>query len=351
MKKSLVLTLLILISFSCAPKETAVRETREAHELAYLKGMEQVELGDLEEASKFFAESSKNRSDYALALAGKALVNSLTTNSSNETTPLLKEALSSAKDDSERFSIYTTCVRVYTNLKTKDWLKEAEKCYQSAKGLKEVKEKKMPYYRSKLAANYFMARAYYEAGKFREAKNLLRENLRSPYNKWHLPAKTLASKIEVIEKLLSEYQLKEGTKRYLTKESLSKDEVFEILSNEVPASKVKKISEVLREWKKRLKGPEVTRIEFAKLVEDILVKLTGDERLKYKYAFLDLSPFPDLTPTSPEFNPAMVAVEGGYLFKDSSNAFLPDEPVTALDVILFAKRLFAVGNPVKRQTK
>ncbi len=78
----------------------------------------------------------------------------------------------------------------------------------------------------------------------------------------------------------------------------------------------------------------VTRGEMAFILEDVLIKLTGDERLGSAYFGMDKSPFPDVRPTSPLFNAVMNMTTRGIMEGELSGEFRVNDPVTGSEAIL-----------------
>ncbi len=84
----------------------------------------------------------------------------------------------------------------------------------------------------------------------------------------------------------------------------------------------------------------ITRAEFAMMIEDILIKITGDNGLATKFIG-SASPFPDLRNDLPFFNAAMVCTTRNILeTKDvATGEFAPMEPVTGAEALLSIRAL------------
>ncbi|MCX8075732.1 MAG: S-layer homology domain-containing protein, partial [Aquificaceae bacterium] len=78
----------------------------------------------------------------------------------------------------------------------------------------------------------------------------------------------------------------------------------------------------------------VTRGEMALILEDILIKLTGDESLARAYLGHERSPFPDVRPTAPIYNAVMNATTRGLMEPELSGEFNPGKPVDGAEAIL-----------------
>lgn len=79
----------------------------------------------------------------------------------------------------------------------------------------------------------------------------------------------------------------------------------------------------------------ITRAEFAMMIEDILIKITGDDGLATKFIG-SASPFPDVRNDLPFFNAAMVCTTRNILeTKDAATGeFAPMEPVSGAEALL-----------------
>jgi hypothetical protein len=78
----------------------------------------------------------------------------------------------------------------------------------------------------------------------------------------------------------------------------------------------------------------ITKAEFAVMLEDILIKVSGDEKLATQ--FIGSPPLlKDVRPDQYFFNAAMVATTRGYLVADKATGeFRPGEPVSGADALL-----------------
>lgn len=78
----------------------------------------------------------------------------------------------------------------------------------------------------------------------------------------------------------------------------------------------------------------ITKGEFAVMLEDILIKVNGDEKLATKFLGA-VSPFPDVRNDQYYFNAAMMATTRGYLEADKSTGeFRPGDTVSGADALL-----------------
>lgn len=78
----------------------------------------------------------------------------------------------------------------------------------------------------------------------------------------------------------------------------------------------------------------ITKGEFALMLEDILIKVNGDEKLATKF-FGATSPFPDVRNDHYAFNAIMTATSRGFLEADkATGVFRPTDPVSGADALL-----------------
>ena len=84
----------------------------------------------------------------------------------------------------------------------------------------------------------------------------------------------------------------------------------------------------------------VTRAAYAMMLEDILIKVTGDNSLATKFIG-STSPFPDLRADLPYFNAIMVVTSRGIMeAKDmTSGEFAPLNPVPGVDALLIIRKI------------
>jgi hypothetical protein len=87
-------------------------------------------------------------------------------------------------------------------------------------------------------------------------------------------------------------------------------------------------------------GDMIDRATYAMMIEDILIKMTGDTKLATKFIGSS-SPFPDLRSDLPYFNSVMVVTSRGIMeAKDlSSGEFAPLSPVPGVDALLIIRKI------------
>jgi len=84
----------------------------------------------------------------------------------------------------------------------------------------------------------------------------------------------------------------------------------------------------------------VDRASYAMMIEDILIRMTGDRTLATRYVG-NRSPFPDLRADLPYFNAVMVVSSRGIMevADTHSGAFAPREPVGGADALLVIRKI------------
>ncbi len=390
MKRIAALFVVLGLVLACAkpkPKPVSLEDTPQHH---YLQGMELVEEGKIDEAEQRFDRAVYLDPDYARAYAGKALVYAIRAGSQRDkehaavdlerALDYLKKACKKAKDDTDKFSVYVTAIRVYTEGHPDGWLDRAKEYYDDAMELEKVDEGGLIYYQTKAAAPYFMGIAYYKAYAFHKAEEMLGRVLSMKPGKWHDPADRLYKKIQKILRASAEYTLTKVAKKIAVKDRVGRGDVAALLVDElhldkffagrissrtnrpepdfVPADVVNHMfrREIMTVLKWHIRGLEpqydpttkaylfkpdepLKRKELALILEDLLIKITGDQSLATKYFGADHSPFPDVPPTVPWFNAVMNVVSRGLMETDLSGDFRPDDYVDGAELLLAIMKL------------
>lgn len=398
MKKQLILACvlgLVWVVGGCAAKRVAPISDEDNPAHHYLMGMEMIDKQDLQGAQARFERALVLDPKYAPAMAGKALVAAMKTGAEKDSEhqsvelkralDLLDDADDEADGDSQKFSVRVTGIRVYTWAHPKKWIQDAEKQYKKAMGLKKVKADELPYYRSMEAASYFMGMAYYKAYQFRDAEDALTKVMSASPGRWHDPASRLFKKVHKVIRASAEFTLTDVAKRIAVKEEVCRADVAALLVDEVHLDKLmagrlggpqKKDSQefvpadirdnlfkpeilIVQKWGVRGLEPfydktskaylfypdkPISRKELAFTLEDLLIKITGDNTLATKYIGQTNSPYPDVQPTSSSFNAVMNAVNRGLMEADISGAFRPDDNTDGAELLLAVMRLRNVMN-------
>jgi outer membrane protein assembly factor BamD (BamD/ComL family) len=372
----------------CAKKEIArctSPEDNPPHH--YLMGMNALEQGKVDVAKEKFERAIFCEKKFSPAYSGLAIVMSQKTIKQTDTGFAsveadrvfgnLKLAKEYIKSEECKFDYQAALIRVHTALKDKDWLEKAEDAFKDGGKLK-VDEKKLIYYQGKEALTYFMGIAYLEALEFQKARDKFAEVLNSKREgKWHAKADKAWKKTDKIVRAMAGITVGDVGKKIAIKESVTRGDLAALLIDEmkldklfagrIPAeSKVaqlkpefipadtlthqfkEEISTIMK-WKVRGLEPKfdettkaylfkpsdvVKRGELAFTLEDVLLKLTGDEKIATAYFGHDKSPFPDVRPTSPFYNAVMNMTSRGIMEGELSGEFRVDEPVDGAEALL-----------------
>ena len=388
--------LILLLSFAgCAKKVTPQHiEDNPAHH--YLMGMELIDQGQTDKAFLRFERAVVLDDEYARAIAGKALVyalraaaetdNGYKSADSERAIDQFDKAVSEADDKATKFSVYVTGIRVYTHLASRGWLSRAEDLHHDAKLMaKNVQEDDLIYYRNTEAVDYFMAEAFFKGGEFRKSEELLGVVLGAAPGKWHDKANALYERVQKIVRAMRNYTLTDVAKKIAVKDSVDRADVAALLVDELhldrlfagripmpdngkkaeftPADVVNHMFEpeimTVIKWKVRGLQPmfdqnthaflfypadPMTRKELAFVLEDVLIKLTGDESMSSQHLGQTRSLYPDVTTTDAWYNAIVTVVNRNLMETELSGAFRPDANMDGADLILSLMRLRNVMN-------
>jgi tetratricopeptide (TPR) repeat protein len=387
-KLSLLLGILAMIFIAGCTKPVArctAPEDNPTHH--YLRGMESLENGKTDAALDKFDRAlycdesfSIGHSGRAIAYAGKAILQSdpaFRASEINRTMEQLKKAKKSTDTKEEEFEYQLAVIRVQTILKQKDWLDKAEDAYQDGNKL-QPNEQKLLYYQGKEAISYFMGVAYLEALEFQKARDRFADVLNAKREgKWHGYADKGWKKVDRIVRALTGITFGDVGKKLAVKETITRADLAGLLIDELKidklfAGRIASVSQVeamkaeftpadmlnsqfkeeimtILKWKVRGMEPKydettkaylffpedaVKRGELAFILEDILVKITGDNKIATAYFGLDKSPFPDVRSTSPLFNAVMNMTTRGIMEGDLSGDFRVNAPVEGAEALL-----------------
>lgn len=393
MKKILCLLVLSLMVFACAKPQQRCVGLEDSSKIHYLRGMEALENKRLDVAEQKFeralyCEFEKISNPYgglAIVYAYKAIQEKDPKFASVQVERALKNlkmAEDKANTKEDKFEFGIAGIRVYTIIKGKDWLEKAENYFDDIKKL-ELNENKLDYYQGKDAAYFFMGDAYLEAKEFMKARDKYREVLEmKKQSKWHERADKSWKRLSKLERAIAGSSLGEIGKKLALEEKITRAALTALLVGEMKLDKILAgripvksqldgmkaeftpadvlnhtyKDEVLALMKFNVRGLEpnfdqatkaylfkpdgfVTRKEFAFILEDILAKITGDEKIFTAYLGNQKSPYPDVLPTSPWYNSVMNAVTRGLMESELSGEFRPDEPIDGAEALLAIRML------------
>jgi tetratricopeptide (TPR) repeat protein len=351
-----------LLGMSCAARvsveRTSVMDTPEIH---FDLGMKALESDKLDEAESEFKRAVELDEKYSRGYSGLAIATALK-GDGEAAEGHLKKADKETKTDADKLIYCTATIRVETALQGKDWLEECEKYYKKGLKLEGSKED----------LHYFYAFANEEAHQFDTAMGLYRkvidlneERVTQADNKWNRLQRVIRAQpgSSYGEEMALNDEITRGELATLLLEELHLDELFATRSSlsplvgeegpvEIPYDvrdhTLKSAIIKVLPWKLRgcyvdgnLFHPDraTTRGEFAMMVEDIIIKISGDEGLATRYITESQSPFADVESYSPYFNSAMVVTSKGILEADSSSMFGINTAISGADALLAFRKL------------
>jgi len=378
----------LLLALGCSKPIVRCPSPGDSPQHHYLAGMELLEEGRLFDAASKFERASFCDEKYGPAHAGAALAGALQAKEvSNreyrkadleKARALLKAAWKNSRTPEDRFAFHLASMRMETALKEGDWLEEVEDGHKAAKKLK-TDEEKLLYYRVPEAADYFMGTAFLEAGEFQKSRDSFGAvlNARST-GKWHGPADKAWKRTDKVVRALSGMTLGDAGKRIAVLEKVTRAQVAALLVDELRVDKlfagripvkpgdegfvpVDLLSNPFREeaatiirWNVRGLEPSydassraylfrpdepVKRKEFALALEDIVMKLTGDEGAASAFLGHRASPFPDIDPSSAWYNAVMSVTTRNMMETELTGEFRPDDAVDGAEAVMAIRAL------------
>ena len=380
----------MIFSAACAekPRGAVGRLDTPAHHV--LRGFDFIDEGEWEKAERSFGLALSLDDEYSQALSGMAVVTarkaSLPGTSQDQredlgekAEDLVDDALKRGKNDTDERVAHTAGIRSMRLSKhDKDWLEEAKSHYEDALELDERQLDALPH--------FYMARAYRDNFNMRQAQDLytkvlgmnraktqeaddelalLQKVIRAKPGTLH--GKVIAfepsiSRADIAALFIEELRLtrlytRGNQNRFDTKFKSPTKKTFkaDTLQRVPDATDIKDhplrgdIEEIL---KLRVVGLEpdpahkfnpnatVTRGEFAMMVEDILVKVTGETKLKTKFIGSQ-SPFADVRNTLPQFNAIQTVVSRSLMEPKNKirGIFGPTDPVAGADALLVIRQM------------
>jgi len=372
----LVVTALVAVTavVGCGPKaapSTSVMDTPEYH---YNQGLKALDADRLDDAMREF--------DRAIALDPKSpfgyIGKGLTLGKKGEFKPAFDNMEKGKDYEKKGIESRIGMIRLYgmqmakDQKQVKDLVKSAEHEYKSANE-KEPNNPRLHYY---MGMCYKMALDFDKAATmFRAVLDMNRDFVSEANAEWALiqkiqraaPGTEIGKKIALIDKIdradiaalfdqemnLEKLFTKRGTKTYDTSfkaptESSTRFSPETTVKME-PATDIENnwlkpsIETVLKLQVRGLEaGPNhtfepdklITKAEFALMLEDILIKVSGDEKLATKYIGTT-SLFPDVRNDHYAFNAIMVVTSRGFIEADKATGeFKPNDPVSGADALL-----------------
>lgn len=362
----------VMLIASCGPKArvaTSQLDTPEHHTYTGLKLLGEEKYAD---AQREFELAIQLDAKYSKGYTGIGLVK-IYTGDFNAALDYLKKGWNKANTDEDRVFVYVSRIRYYTQSKIeKKWLKLAKNQFDD---VIKLDPRHAPAY-------YFMGLAYKAGLDFNMAGQMFTKvlELKSEYVaeadiQWNflqkvqraMPGTTTGKQIALVERLTradaAALFMEELKIDVLYKKRTPKTFDASFKDPEKAAAKPVKITAkdiadhplrtdiegILQLGVRGLEnypdgnfhpGELVTRAAYAMILEDILIKVTGDNSLASKFIGAT-SPFPDLRADLPYFNAIMVVTSHGIMeAKDmTTGEFAPLSPVAGVDALLIIRKL------------
>jgi Tfp pilus assembly protein PilF len=360
------------VVIACGPKArkpVSQLDTPEHHTFTGLRLLEDAKYND---AGREFEQAIELAPDYSQAHAGNALVKAYK-GDFKAAFATMKIASKHAKTEEEKQFVRVGLIRLHTlSQLDKDWLKDAKDEFDDAVKI----DPKFS------AAYYFMGIAYKTALDFNQAGQMFRQviDLNKDYVKaadgeWNLtqkiqramPGTVIGKKIAILNRIsradaaalfMEELKIDNLYKKRTIKtfDTSFKDPEKAKSANEGPSfpkdiadhplkADVEGILQIgvrgLEPYPDGSFQPSefVNRAAYAMMIEDILIKVTGDNALATKFVG-QTSLFPDLRSDHPYFNAVMVVTSRGFMeVKDSmTGEFAPLNPVPGVDALLIIRK-------------
>jgi hypothetical protein len=379
---------ILALAFGCGPQQAAKCTSPEDNpQHHYLMGMKALEEGKIDVAQSKFDRAAYCEEKFSPAYGGLAIATAEKAKRQRDAgyrnvevsraLDNLKKAERLAETQEDKFDYLVAVIRTHTALGAKDLVKKAEEAESDIKMLK-PDERKLIYYQGVEAADFFMGLAYLNALEFRQARDKFANVLSAKREgKWHEHADKAWKKTDKIVRAMAGITVGDVGKRIAIKPAISRGDLAALLIDEMKIDKlfagripvksqVDKMKaeftpadilnhhfkeEVLTIMKWKVRGLEpkfdqttqaylfkpgdvVKRGEMAFILEDVLMKLTGDEKIATAFFGHSKSPFPDVRPTSPVYNAVMNMTSRGIMEGELSGEFRPDAPVDGAEALL-----------------
>jgi hypothetical protein len=368
---------------AATPRCTAVEDNPSHH---YQVGMKALEDGDIPTAQEKLERALYCDEGFSIAHSGLAIVSAGKIKTQTDAgfkavetervSGELKKARKYADRPDHYFDYYTAVIRTDTLMKPKNWLSDAEDAFKEGSRLN-VDERNLTYYLSTEALPYFMGVAWLEGREYQKARDSFSSVLKARRDgKWHEKADKGWKRVDKIVRAMGGITIGDAGTSIAAKDAVSRADLAALIIDELKINKVmagripldsqaaKKAEftpadmtshpfkeEVLTLMKWHVRGMEpkydetsraylfkpadpVTRGEMAFILEDILIKLTGNEKIATAYFGQEHSPFPDVKPTSAFYNAVMNMTTRNIMESELSGEFRVNAPVDGAEALL-----------------
>ena len=362
----------------CAPKVRPPESLLDTPEHHVQSGMKLLKLGRYDNAMREFELAKELDPEFSRAYVGSGLVFGHR-GDFKQGIQDMKKAVDLGKTKEEKVDADVGLIRLYLLGKEsahKKWLKKAKGAYEDA--IDELPESS--------AAHYYMGEAYKEALEFEKASQLFKKvlDINETYvveanDAWKLiqriqraaPGTMIGRKIALVDQIsradiaalfIQELKIdeifakkkdfdtrfKSPEKEFVTERLVKAPAALDIADHVLRADVEAVIERGIRGLEP---GPDhkfepdqkIARAEYAIMIEDILIKATGDEKLATKFIGSP-SPFPDLRNDLSYYNAVMVCTTRGIMeTKDlTTGEFDPMGSISGADALLIIRKLQSV---------
>lgn len=382
-----ILCVVVLI-VSCVTQERIAVSQLDTPDHHTYTGLKLLELGKYSDARRSFKMATQLDAKYSKAYTGMALIN-ICTGKLAAASDNLVEGFKKAQSDDEKLFVYVAGIRYHTSNKSDmKWLESAKNQFDEAVL---IDYKYAPAY-------YYMGLAYKEALEFNRARKMFATVIKLKTD--HIDDAT--NQIDFLQKVQKANPISQAGKRIALTERLTRAETAALLMEElkikelydkhVPKdqNKQEKETEMIKEEKitgqvftetfpiepppmkiwahdimehpfqkdiegvleKGVKGLEnnprgkfnpgeiISRGEFAIILEDILIKVTGEKDISARYVN-SKSLFPDVPADMPYFNAIISVTSRGIMeaMNIKTGEFGPLKPLSGVEAIFIIGKL------------
>jgi len=382
---ALALLFIAIAVYGCSKPPVRCTSPEDNPRHHYLSGMELLDRGMVDSAAEKFSRASWCDEKFAPAHAGTAITVAIkgedalyqTYKGPGRNADVVREELKKArklsKTPEDTFAYRLAAMRTATVMKDGDWLEDVQEHHKAALKLK-VDEGNLIFYQGREAADYFMGNAWLEAREFQKARDSFGTVLNSKKDgRWHGPSDKAWKRTDKMVRAISGITLGDVGKIIALRDTVSRADMAALLIDELKVDKLfmgriptkpreakfiphDVLSSPFKEEVSSLIGlgvrgiepsydettranvfrPDdpVKRKELALALEDIVIKLTGNERIASAFLGHALSPFPDVAPSSSWYNAIMSVTTRNLMETELSGEFRPDDAVDGAEAIM-----------------